>query len=1248
MNSKIRNFLFVLAMIAGFAAAKAEEPLPLITFHTTIYETYGAENDFSLLIGGSADGVGNYIDVDCGFGTSEYELESANSSTDESGEETQTGTYIACRVSEEGVVKIYCDDPSWIDWINFSGCYIDQIDLGQLTNLTYLNLCHNELKSLDLTDYPTIQALYLTDNAFSESPLVIGAKQNLSILEINSVGNLSSDFTLTDYPSLYSFDAWGAQGLTTIDASNCPNLVKLSIDGTDVSSMDISQCPNLSILNVSDTRLTSLDLSNSPNLVQLYCTHESYINSNYKISSLDLSNCPNLYYLFCTGNDLTELDLSNNPALGSITARKNLLTSIDVSDKPNLFCLNISDNYFDFVTLPEPDDNWTEYGYAQRDIVCDKSYPVGAVLDYSSKLNRQHTTTEGFMYGVNEESPLEPYVISDDCYSYVDGVVTIKSLPKSTTGVVPDSVYVQFTNSLFTEAALKTQVFKVKSADEYGKPNLAFSMTSAAYSGLPVKFNVGIFGASATEPKTFYVDFGDGTMTECTATSSDDTFTNVDGISTGSGQIKVYVAEGDDVSALAIDDLTLYSIDLSNLRSMHTLSLVNTELYSLNLDWNRSLVNLTLYGNHLPTFSLASDDNQAYAKNALINVDLTNNEISTFTWNENFTVENLNLSHNNISSLSLSKNTKIQSIDISFNDFEYFNAADCSALTSLNVAHNQLSEISLPTESVLTELILNDNLFTLASLPKETEDFVGGHYVYAPQTDYSLPKKGPGANLSSQALDNTTNYVWKTTAGTALTEGVDYTMTTDSEGNIGRFSFINTSVGNIYCEMTNEEFPQFTGDNIYKTTPIEAAEMPTNVIATFVTANDGEDVNLTLTSLTPNNSVFVDWTGENDLTQYELATSYRNFTATTKANATVKVYSYDNPSGISVFSLRGATLKSMDASAMTQLICFNVTNGGLEEITYPESPNLGELILQGNKLTDFDFTKFPSVYYLNLADNGLTEIEVPANTNLQQLFLSSNELTDVTINQNTKLWSLYLDNNQLTDIDLSGVPNLSQTTLANNLLTNIDLSGVPNLRVLSLVGNRFTFATLPVPGVDYDGNVFYYGNQENLDVTVENGVVDLSDQAFVDGTATIYTWIIGEPDYDEDDNLVNEVLDGESADPEYTNEDGVITFLYSQQQIVCLMTNDIFENLTLQTNPISVTGFSGVDNVNVDSNAYIKVIDNAINIFAAEGQEYFVYDIAGRTVANGTTNRDVTVVRNLTPATYIVTLPSQVAKVCLK
>jgi hypothetical protein len=851
------------------------------------------------------------------------------------------------------------------------------------------------------------------------------------------------------------------------------------------------------------------------------------------------------------------------------------------------------------------------------------------------------------MYGVNESSPLDPYVISDDCYTYNNGVITIKSLPKSTTGVVPDSVYMEFTNDLFTEATLKTRVFKVKSADEYGKPNLAFTMTSAAYSGLPVKFNVGIFGATATEPKTFYVDFGDGTMTECTATTSLETELNVNGISTGSGQIKVYTAEGDELSALAIDGLTLYSMDLSELRSMHTLSLKNTDLYALNLDWNRSLVNLTLNGNHFSSFSLASDDNQAYAKNALTNVDLSDNQMSTFTWNENFTVEHLNLSNNQLSSLSLSKNTKIETIDISNNKFDYLNAADCSALTSLNISHNLFTSIALPTESVLTELILNDNQFTLATLPKETEDFVGGNYVYAPQSDYQLPKKGPGANLSSQALDNTTTYVWKTQTGETLTEGVDYTMNVLSDGLNGRFSFINTEAGNVYCEMSNAAYPDFAGENIYRTSMIEAAEMPANVIATFVTANDDEEVNLTLTSLTANNSVFVDWSGENDLTQYELGTTYRNFTATTKANATVKVYSYDNPSGISVFSLRGATLKSMDASAMTQLICFNVTNGGLEEITYPESPNLGELILQGNNLKDFDFTKFPSVYYLNLAANNLTDLEVPANTNIQQLFLSGNQLENVTINENPTIWSLYLDNNLLTDVDLSGVPNLSQTTLANNLLTSIDLSGVPNLKVLSLVGNRFTFASLPRPGVDMDCNVFYYGNQANMDVTVVDGVVDLSDQAEVDGTATVFTWIIGEPDYDEDENLANEVLEGDGDDPEYTNDNGVITFHYSQNQICCLMTNDVYENLTLQTNLISVAA-AGIENVKVDSSAYIKVVNNAVNIFAEANQDYAVYDIAGRVVAKGRTTGNVTVVAGLPAGSYIVTLPAQAAKVILK
>jgi hypothetical protein len=1240
----------MLMMAVGFGVNAQTEEKPAITFHTTIYDTNGAENDFSLLIGATEAGVGQYIDVDCGFGTQEVLLSQGNYDKDS---DSSSGSFVSCRVSSEGIVKIYCENPAWIDWLNFSGCYIDKIDLGDLTELIYLDLSHNELKSLDLSKYTKIQALYLTDNAFDESPVVIGPKPGLTILELNSVGHVSSDFTLRDYPYLYSFDAWACGSLTEIDASNCPEIVKISIDGTSVSKIDVSKNEALTILNVSDTRITELDLSNNPNLVQLYCTHEADINSDCKITKLDLTHNPNLYYLFCTGNDLTELDLSKCPNLGSLTARKNLLTSIDLSNNPYLYCVNISDNYLDFATLPEPDDNWTEYGYAQRNIKTESSYKVGDVLDYSSKVIRTGTDTEGFMYGINESDPLNPVLIDSSCYDYKDGVVTLRGLATSD-GVAVDSVYMAFTNTMFTETVLKTQTFKIKSEAEYGQPNKMLEFSSAAYSGNTVSFNVGLFGASAVLPKEFYVDFGDGTLTTCKATTSDATENNVKGVSTGSGIIKLYVPEGTEVSALAIKDLTLYRIDLSELRSMHTLSLVNTQLYSIDLQWNRSLVNLTLNGNHFSSFSLASNDNQSYAKNALINVDLSNNAMSSFTWNENFTVEDLNLSHNSLSSLTLSKNTKIKKIDVSYNSFDYFNASECSSLEDLNVSHNLLSEITLPEESVLEKLQINDNSFTLATLP-EHGDLKEANYIYAPQADYSIPTKGPGVNLSAQALEGKTTYTWKKASGEKLVEGTDYT------NKEGRFDFINTEAGKVYCEMTNTDFPAFTGSNVYKTTQIQTAGMPQYVIADFVTANDNEEVTLTMTSLTTGNSVFVDWAGDNDLTQCELATSYKNFNATTKAGAHVKVYSYDEKNNVSVFSLRNATLTSMNAAPLTQLICFNLTNAGLDadHLTLPNAENISEMILPGNNLTSFDFEKYSKVTYLNLASNNFTSFTLPDNSRVQQLFLSQNDLSSVNLGKNSSLWSLYLDGNNLSSIDFSGTPNITQVTLADNLFSEIDLTPIKRLSYVSLVGNRFTFKTLPRVYKFSPNNssvAYYYGNQAELQIQSVDGVVDLSDQAYVDqdaetNVATEFTWIIGEPDYDDYDELVNEVLvpegneDGE--DPEYSVKDGVCTFFTAQNQICCVLTNSVFENLTLLTNLINTVS-AGVTDAQVDHSAYIRVIDNAIHVYAQPGQAVNVYDAAGRRVRSAVTTASVTVIDDLTAGVYVVTLPGEAAKALIR
>ncbi|MDE6198190.1 MAG: hypothetical protein K2F91_10050, partial [Muribaculaceae bacterium] len=168
-QSYIKGAFAAVALLAcqtTFAQDAAEEPI--ITFKTSIYETYGPSNAFHFVIGGSGNG---YIDVDCGFGMVEYELKEAEFSSSSG---AITATTVTCNVSKEGIVRVY-GDASVIDYFDAEGCYISSIDIAQLKNLEILNLQHNELKGLDLTGYNKLQAAYLADIPYrKENRLVVG------------------------------------------------------------------------------------------------------------------------------------------------------------------------------------------------------------------------------------------------------------------------------------------------------------------------------------------------------------------------------------------------------------------------------------------------------------------------------------------------------------------------------------------------------------------------------------------------------------------------------------------------------------------------------------------------------------------------------------------------------------------------------------------------------------------------------------------------------------------------------------------------------------------------------------------------------------------------------------------------------------------------------------------------------------------------------------------------------------------
>lgn len=1230
---------------SGLSAAEAAADEPIIMFTTSIYETYGPDNVFSLAFGATADGT--EIAVDCGFGKKTYSVDVA---TLDSSTGSLSGTMLAdLSVSAAGIVKVY-GDASKFDYFNASGCYIRHLDMSKMTDLLFLDLSHNELEALDLTPHTKLQYVCLSDNPYGMSPLVVGApKDYLTILELDQVGNLDPNFDMTQYPALASFQAWDTMALTQLDPSNCPDLFRLSIDATSVSSLDVTNNPKLQVLNIADSRVKSVDLSQNPDLVELYCAHESgTINTDIKMDAIDVTHNPELLYLYASGNNFKSVDLSHNTKLMKLGLDYNYLTQLDLSKNTALNAVSVKMNDMNFATLPAPSASWNEYYYMQRDLALDRSYPEGHELDFSAQVLRDGTTTMATVYvydAVNPNNVKELGVVTDESgqivedhrseyFSYADGKLT---LLKATA----DSIYVSFSNSMFAEYPLETSKFMVKTADDFGKPNEVVSLATPVAAGGSVAFGLGVAGASADSPKEVYVDFGDGTPVAFNVvTDALLDAPNVTGTRAGSGQITVSVPEGESLTALDAS-FEMYEIDVTAARDLLYLSVRNAGLTSIDLSWNRYLRSLDLSGNKLSSLSL-SGVNALYNKNFLSDVNISNNRISELEIPYNAVLYRFDVSHNQFESLSLTEATNLRELNASYNRLSTINLSYCEMLTDADLSHNRMTSVAFPETNNIKRLALNDNGFTFATLPRAVSLPGVTDYVYAPQSVIAIPSKGNGLDLSAQNITvdgHTTVFVWKNEAGQAITEGVDYEIEN------GKTTFINTEMGKVYCEMTNAAYPDMTGDNALRTGLIEAAGMPTVLLASFVTPVGGENVELSLRAAEGNPALYVGWTGDNNLAQYMLnSDTYTLFTAQTTAGATVNVYTYDETDRIDIFSVSGATMSSMDASGFKDLINFTVTEAGLSEITLPQSPGLQELNLTGNAFTEFDLSQCPEVWLLYMSGNRLTSIDLSKNRKLVAVYLSANDLSTITLD-NPQLNTLELSDNQFTELSLDGVPNLAQLMLSGNALTELDVTPCKStLSALLLDRNRFTFATLPVLT---NMSKYVYANQAMLDVTPADGVVDLSSQVAVGDVATDYAWYIGVPTVDENGDLQGERL---FVDDEYLLENGVTSFLKPFDGVMCVMTNAVFPDLWLYTPLINVTA-AGIGDISAaGSNDGVTVIvdGRSVIVRTVADTDVTIYTAGGTAVRAARTVDGEARLSDLMPGVYVVTAGSHASKLLVR
>lgn len=777
-----------------------------------------------------------------------------------------------------------------------------------------------------------------------------------------------------------------------------------------------------------------------------------------------------------------------------------------------------------------------------------------------------------------------------------------------------------------------------------------------------------VFAMTETGHK-LQIDWGDGKLVETEEIAVADEYgatTTVTGTPTGEGIIKIY---GDGIAVFAcdsrVDGAQVKTIDVTQATALQELTCNTNKLTGLNLSQNTKLTELTCNNNPITSLDLT-------ANTELTTMDATNMELAEIDLSHNTKLTTLKLNNNKLESIDLSQNkalvnlyilnNKLTQIDLSQNKALSYASLNNNLLTSLDVTAceslgtlfcmgNRLTE--LKADNVTKSVNCSKNNFTLATLPA----LPCKTYTYAPQNALQIMKRiWQGEKIDLSAQDNLTGltteaqkttFVWKT-GDTELQAGTDYTMENDV------FTFLKAFDEPVYCEMTTEAFPKFSGTNTFKTAQTTIETEP-ELYLTLTADVDGNERNLTFASTTEANRIMVDWGNGQRMTTDTIALADEYGTTTTVTGTPageghIKIYARE----ISVFGcdsrVDGAQVTAVNTSAATDLKELNVYTNALKTLDLSQNTKLEKLNCYNNDLETLDLTANTKLTRLDAKDTPLTQINLTQNTELDYLSLNNCPIEAIDLSNNTKLSSLYLLNCKLTDIDLSKNTALTYVNLNNNQLTSLDVTASEALGTLFCMGNKltelkadnvtksvncsknnFTLATLPA----LPCKTFTYAPQNALQIAAEvkaDETVDLSAQNHITGLAespqtTTYTWMT------EDGTAL-------VAGTDYTEEDGVFTFLTKQDSpVYCEMTTEAFPKFsgsnTFKTTTTLVEGGSNIEGTRHNAPAITATRGNVLVTGLTNGCEVKVYNLSGQAIAvRAATGNAVNF--SLEPGLYIV------------
>ncbi len=789
------------------------------------------------------------------------------------------------------------------------------------------------------------------------------------------------------------------------------------------------------------------------------------------------------------------------------------------------------------------------------------------------------------------------------------------------------------------------------------------------------------------------IDWGNGTLVETEEIEvADDygTVTTVSGRVLGDGTVKIY---GDGIAEFCCDshvksDAQFYahvtSLDVTNAKDLIELTCNTNSLTSLDLSQNAALEELNCNNNAFGTLDLSANP-------ALRILDASNTQLTSIDLSKNAALTKLTLSNNpdltsvdfsgatalaslfmlncGLTTVDLSQNAEINFINVNNNKLTALDVTANEKMATLFCVGNQISDLKV--NKIKTRLFCNNNNLTLATLPALPEGGIKvSNYTYAPQNDQVIPENittGEMIDLSAQASaigveaeTQATVFIWKGKAGATLVAGTDYT-----EDN-GIFTFL-TAQDSVYCEMTSAAFPTFTGASVLKTTAMNVVSPA--IILTIEVDKDNVENNLRELDFAvseADHKLLIDW-GDGTLIETEKIAVADGWTTTTVSGSVLGeglvkicgdgIVEFDCSSHVKSEEQFHAHVTSLDVTNAVDLTKLTCNTNSIAALDLSKNTKLTTLECSNNLLKVLDVSNNKELVSLTAKQLDLTGIDLSANTKLTTLYLNENKgLTGIDLKTNVLLKNAYLPDCALTEIDVTENSALATLSVNNNKLTALDVTANEKMATLFCVGNQIsdlkvnkiktrlfcnnnnlTLATLPAlpeGGIKVSNYTYAPQNDQVIPENITTGeMIDLSAQASAIGVeaetqATVFIW----------KGKAGATL---VAGTDYTEDNGIFTFLTAQDSVYCEMTSAAFPKFTganvFKTTAMDVSFATGIDAV--DAAANVSVCNG--QIIVCDANETTIYSVSGQLVAAGKGNGAYKV----EPGIYIVVTDSAVSKI---